>query len=325
MDTYDTICLSGGGIKGFALVGCLEYLQNNLIIDTNKINNWVGTSAGSIIGFLHSIGYTTQEIIDFIIDFNFKSLDSGANIDSLLMSFGINNGIKIIILLSRLLKEKLDYEDINFLKHYELTKKKLTIIGTNYSKGLEVAFNYETYPLMSILTAIRISISVPVIFEPVLFNDDYYVDGCLTNNFPLNYCDPKTTLGIYIKYSCLNKLNNILELLVGCMNIIADSISLKDNFDNKYKIIEIINNSEDFINFELTREKKLDIINIGYIYAEQFINNLDKITEPKVDKITEPKVDKITEPKVDKITEPKVDKITEPKVDKITEQLDNNI
>jgi hypothetical protein len=35
--------------------------------------------------------------------------------------------------------------------------------------------------------------------------------GCLTNNFPLNYCDPKTTLGIYIKYSCSNKLNNIID------------------------------------------------------------------------------------------------------------------
>ena len=239
MDVYDTICLSGGGIKGFSFIGALEYLHNKSYIDLNKINNWVGTSVGSIMSYLLTLGYTIQEIIDFILDFNFKSLESDISIDSLLVSFGVNNGIKFIILMSSFLKEKFNCEDINFLDHYKLTNKKLTIIGTNYSKGKEVAFNYETCPTMSVLTAIRISISVPIIFEPVLFNDDYYVDGGLTNNFPLNHCNPKTTLGIYIKNSCCNNMNDILELVKGCMSIISDTISLKNYSDNKYKIIGI--------------------------------------------------------------------------------------
>ena len=76
MDVYDTICLSGGGLKGFAFVGALEYLHNKSYIDLNKINNFVGTSVGSILSYLLTLGYTVQEIIDFILDFNFKSLES---------------------------------------------------------------------------------------------------------------------------------------------------------------------------------------------------------------------------------------------------------
>ena len=81
------------------------------------------------------------------------------------------------------LKEKYNLEDINFIDHFKLTGKKLTMIGTNFSKACETVFNYETYPLMSVITAIRISCSIPVIFEPVLFEGDYYIDGGLINNF----------------------------------------------------------------------------------------------------------------------------------------------
>ena len=62
MDIYDTICLSGGGIKGFSFIGALDYLQNKSFIDINKITNWVGTSAGSIVSYLFTLGYTIHEI-----------------------------------------------------------------------------------------------------------------------------------------------------------------------------------------------------------------------------------------------------------------------
>jgi NTE family protein len=185
MNTYDTICLSGGGIKGFSFIGALDYLQNKSYIDIAKINNWVGTSAGSILGYLFVLGYSTNEIGDFILDFNFKTLQSEISIDSLLESHGLNKGIKLMLILSSFLKEKHDLEDINFIDLFKLTNKKLTIIGTNFSKGLEAVFNYETHPTMSVITAIRISCSIPVVFEPVLFNGDYYVDGGLINNLEI--------------------------------------------------------------------------------------------------------------------------------------------
>ncbi len=273
MNIYDTICLSGGGIKGFSFIGALDYLQNKSHIDINKINNWVGTSAGSIMGYLFTLGYSIHEIGDFILDFNFQTLESEISIDGLLESHGLNNGIKMMVLMSSFLKEKYNLEDINFIDHYKLTNKKLTIIGTNFSKGQETVFNYETYPTMSVITAIRISCSVPVIFEPVLFNGDYYIDGGLINNFPLKHCNPETTLGIYIKNGCCNSLGNIIELIHGCIGIISDSISLKDYSSDKYKIIQIDNFMQEFMNFELTHDKKLKIIKLGQTFAQKFLND----------------------------------------------------
>ncbi len=277
---YDTICLSGGGIKGFSFIGALDYLQNKSHIDIGKITNWVGTSAGSIMSYLFTLGYSIHDIGDFILDFNFQALESDISIDGLLESHGLNNGIKIIVLMSNFLKEKYNLEDINFIDHYKLTGKKLTIIGTNFSKACETVFNYETYPSMSVITAIRISCSIPVIFEPVLFDGDYYIDGGLINNFPLKHCNPDTTLGIYIKNGCCNNLTNVIGLIHGCIGILSDAISLKDSKLGNYKIIQIDNFVQEFINFELNRDKKLKIIKLGQTFAQKFLNDLNSKVEP---------------------------------------------
>lgn len=280
---FDTVCMSGGGVKGFSFLGVLDYLEFNSYIDTRKINNWIGTSAGSILCFLFTLGYTVHEIGDFIIDFNFSKIQPEPSIDNLLVDFGIDDGSKLMLIMIGFLKEKYDIEDITFEEHFKLTNKKLSIIGTNFSKGTEVLFNYETMPSMSVLTAIRISSSIPIVFTPVLYDSDYYIDGAFVNNFPIKFCNPKTTLGIYIKNSCCNELNSIFSLISGCIAILSDTISKKDWTDGYPYIIEINNFMNEFTNFNIDRDKKLKIIKLGQLFAkkylEQSIKNHTKILE----------------------------------------------
>jgi patatin-like phospholipase/acyl hydrolase len=60
---YDTLCFSGGGIKGIIFVGILKHLKDINFIDMDNITTFIGTSIGSIISFilsplLTSITYT---------------------------------------------------------------------------------------------------------------------------------------------------------------------------------------------------------------------------------------------------------------------------
>ena len=64
-NNIDTICISGGGIKGFCFIGALNYLISKNYIYIKNINNWCGTSIGAVICFLLSIGYTINEIENF--------------------------------------------------------------------------------------------------------------------------------------------------------------------------------------------------------------------------------------------------------------------
>ena len=55
------LVLSGGWAKGFAHIGVLEVLEKEGI----PIDYIVGTSIGSIIGGLYSIGYNSQQLKEF--------------------------------------------------------------------------------------------------------------------------------------------------------------------------------------------------------------------------------------------------------------------
>ena len=277
MKKYDTLCLSGGGILGLSFIGTIEYLEKKQIINNleSKITNFAGTSVGSMVCFILSLGYTIKELKETILKFNIKKLIPEVNVENLLMNHGVDNGDKIKLIMISFLKEKVNVSDITFEDLYKLTNNKLTIVGTNFSKGIEVAYNYILTPKMSVITAIRISISVPIMFTPVFYENEYYIDGGIYNNFPLNYCNKESTLGIYIKNGSCNQLDNIFSLMLGTINIISDTISNKHCSNlNNCDIIEIQNNKKNITNFDIDINVKLDLIKMGIIAAKQFLKSI---------------------------------------------------
>ena len=271
INIFDTLCFSGGGLNGLGLIGVIDYYVKNKLIKIKKINNWIGTSVGAVLSFLYVLGYKTCEINDFVINFNFKKLIPEPTIDNLLGDFGIDKGSKIIIILIKFLKTKLNKSDITFIELFELTNKFYCIIGTNFTKSCECAFNYKTTPNMSVITAIRISISVPFIFTPVKFENDFYIDGAFVNNFPINYCNLKTTLGIYIKSNTDNNITSIFDLMSGCCNVVNTTITEKNNINCNFNIIKLEHCATKFVNFDLDKDIKQQIINSGFEKAKQHI------------------------------------------------------
>jgi predicted acylesterase/phospholipase RssA len=272
----DTICMSGGGLKGFSFVGALDYLNNTNYLDIKKIIKFVGTSAGSILALMLTIGYTPVELGDFVIDFDFKKMDPDILVENVFLKFGISNGERFEFILKSFLKRKLGVDDINFKNLYQVTKKTLVIIGTNFTKCCEEVFSWENTPSMSVITAVRISCSIPVFFTPVLYKGCYYVDGGVKNNFPINYCNKKTTLGLYIKNNNLiDSIDSIATIVTGCLGIVTDTITFKDT-DFHENVIQIDNYANEAIKFDLTIENKLKIINLGQTYAKKFVEEYPK-------------------------------------------------
>lgn len=68
------VALSGGGIRGLAHAGVLKALEENGI----KIDIIGGTSAGSMVASLYSIGYTPDEIYKCFIN-NYNKIVGGRN------------------------------------------------------------------------------------------------------------------------------------------------------------------------------------------------------------------------------------------------------
>jgi predicted acylesterase/phospholipase RssA len=159
----------------------------------------------------------------------------------------------MIYLFGQFLKFKFNITDITFIELYNLTKKKLSIIGTNYTKIKEECFNHNNTPDMSVITALRISISIPIIFTPVKYNGDMYIDGCFKNGFPLDYCNKETTLGLCIQNINNNRSEDSLFLpyfFKNCLSILVDTISEKNMLDNNPNVIMVTNLAESVVKFE---------------------------------------------------------------------------
>lgn len=275
---YDTICMSGGGVKGFAFIGALDYLNKKKIINIDNIKNWVGTSIGSILAYAVVCGFSINEMENFIIEFDFTKTNPDISIDNIFISHGISDGKRAEFILRSFIQHKFNIDDITFLELYKLTQKNLLIIGTNFTYAREEVFSHNTTPNMSVVTAVRISMSIPVFFTPILYNNCYYVDGSITNNFPIKYCDKYTTIGLYIRNNndtCNNEITSIVSVIIGCMNIISDTINHKDinMCDN---IVQIDNYKHEFINFDFTIETKMKLLKLGHTYAKKFIKDMPR-------------------------------------------------
>jgi predicted patatin/cPLA2 family phospholipase len=266
-------------------------------INLDKINKYTGTSFGAIFCFLLSIGYNTEELLIYFKNFKKKDMDIDLNLELFLSKYGFNDGNSYMDIVDTLFKLKTKLRDINFIDLEIFTKKKIYIIGTNFSRGKKEVFSSETSPNMSVILAIRISISIPFLFTPIIYNNNYYVDGCLTSDFGVEYCNIKTTLCLCLKTPKCFNYDSIYNIISGIMTIaikkeikdlkkleiIQNDCSSEINADDIYfkKILDIGTTSALIF---LKKEYKLEIKNLLSnldIKKTIFFANLNKYTDDR--------------------------------------------
>lgn len=67
---YADIVCEGGGIKGIALVGAINCLENY----GYTFKKMAGTSAGAIVASLIAVGYKGNELKDIVLNLNYPNL-----------------------------------------------------------------------------------------------------------------------------------------------------------------------------------------------------------------------------------------------------------
>lgn len=272
MSKYDTICLSGGGIKGICMIGAFKKLKENNIINFQEIKKYIGTSIGSIICFLLILSYTPYELIDFVLHLNFKKLESDIDCELLFENYGIDDGTKVISVIQTLLYDKLECYNITFKELYQKTNKEFTIIATNYTTKEESEFSYKKTPDLSVILAIRMSIAIPLVFTPVEYERNIYIDGGITNNFPINYGNIDKTLGICITTSSGPNIKSLTDYILGIMSMVSNSITTKHDFNEKNTIIINVDDNKP-MSFDIGKDEKNYYVEIGIKSAELFCHH----------------------------------------------------
>jgi len=278
MKNPKVLLFSGGAIKGYSYLGVIKALNEKKLLE--NVHTIIGTSVGSIVALLLSLElkYTEiEELFNSCNPENFKSF-TVTQIFNLYKTYGLESGEKINNYIKGLLESVLNNPFATFEDLYFKNKKKIMITGTCINKKKLEIFSYETTPKMPLYLAIRISISIPIIFSPVRYNGKLYIDGGVLENYPLSVIpsniESKYILGICIKNDGLSSdtfYNYILNIFVCIENYIYNRSENEMKKIANENTINLYINEMSFLKFKLNSEEKEKLFNIGYNSTKKYI------------------------------------------------------
>jgi len=214
------LVLSGGGAKGVAHIGVLKMLEEYNI----PIDYITGTSFGSIVGALYAAGYTVAEMEEIILNMDWDSFKND------------KQARKYTSIVDKIEREKY-FINLEIDENWKLKFPKGVLTGEAFYLELKSLFmrveevdNFDNLqiPFRAIATnintgesqamgegdlakAIFMSMAIPTVFEPVKDNGEFYIDGGLVDNLPVQ------------------EVLNMGADIVIAVDISADETIIKDN------------------------------------------------------------------------------------------------
>ncbi len=160
------LALGGGGARGLCH---MEFLQ---VLDEMGVKPTLisGTSIGSIIGAFYAAGMSASQIKDLYQSIGLKEMTHMIDFSLFPMS-GMVKGEGVTDFLNEHLPVKW-FEDLPI---------QLKIVATDFWKREEVVFEKG-----EIIPAVRASISIPGVFQPIKINSRILVDGGIVNPLPMS-------------------------------------------------------------------------------------------------------------------------------------------
>lgn len=273
------LVIGGGGIKGLSALGALKYLEDQDIICFPEI--LAGTSVGAVICFFINIGYSSKDVYDILEQIDFTKLVKYIEPENLLCDpcFGISSPEPILQVIYSCMKIKNIKKNITFKELFIQTQSKLIITGTCLNEVSLKYFSVDTYPDMPILKALRITISIPFIFRPYLFEEKLWVDGGCMNNFPIELFNDKLddVIGIYLddEYKVLKDINEVQDYFFRVFKCVFRGLNLNKLEIYKKYLIHIITSGNHSTNWEISQEDKKMLYELGLSQAQKYIDSQD--------------------------------------------------
>jgi predicted patatin/cPLA2 family phospholipase len=313
--TIKHLALAGGGISGLAGIGAIHHLFDSNILKIEEIKSIYGTSVGSIMGLFicfYKLGISIENIKDYIIQRPFHETYkiSMNQIIQIYEKKGIYDKNAAIILFKPFFQTIDLSTEITMKELYELTSIELYFYTVEINNYVLKELSYINTPDLSVIEAIYMSSTLPLIMCPLIRNNECFVDGGFLCNYPIQEClkneslkneslkneslkneslknenVEKEILGINYNYFTLQKIINVTEktsvidYIITILNniiIILSNSKAKDNTSKKYYEIDIPINwtFNSFINIFCCQKERQKFYELGMKTATDFIASL---------------------------------------------------
>jgi NTE family protein len=205
------LALGAGGAKGLSHIAFLQALDE-LGVRPVVI---AGASIGAVIGGFYAAGVSGARLEQIVKEIGFRDLYKIVLDFSILSNSAIFKGKGVEDFLARVIPAQTFAE----------VEIPLKVVATNFWDRRPVIFESG-----SLITAIRASMAMPAIFEPVLLNDMVIIDGGAVNPLPYDLIRAECDLTIAIDVSGEKTYNpgdpvpNMVESILSTFQIMQAAI-----------------------------------------------------------------------------------------------------
>jgi predicted acylesterase/phospholipase RssA len=300
------LVLSGGGMRGVLFVGALRYLylENMHKNITHIAANSIGSFVALFITFKLTIEEAEKVIYTSAGDTNLCNIPT-KNYYKIVSNLGLCSISHFMEHLRKVLRVKYpDMEDITFKEASKRFGVNLYFSTTNINRCENRIFSIEDTPDVSIFTACEASMAVPLIFNPVAIDGEYYYDGAFSNNFPIKifshvskeniigmviykeregYVPTKDKMNIFFIIRQICKMFDILRISQVTLNEInsgdKEYYFMPENITIQNAMNVIVNRKG--VRIELTDEQVNEMILYGFTCMAEYIDKRKELLYEK--------------------------------------------
>lgn len=277
-------CIFGGGaIRGLAYIGALNAMQELGIV----LNSFAGSSVGAVFAAFAALDYTTDEYKEIFAEVNFDLFrDVQFNFAK---KFAISKGEHFLEWIRTSIEKKFygsQYKkNENMPVTFKDVDKDLFVITTNINGCEPYIFSKYTTPDFEIAQAVKISTSLPGLFEPCVLGDKLLIDGDIMKSWPMwatnELLCPKDCRIIEFRLEGAknwNESHNSVEYLNSVFatmsNFATEFVSQKYKNKDKFDYISINTQHILPVQFTLPQKERENLVKLGYETTKNYFTNI---------------------------------------------------
>jgi NTE family protein len=208
LETRVDLVFEGAGFRQLALVGALSVLEDNGFV----VSRAAGASGGALVAALHAAGYSATELWSLFIELDTDVFADGdwktrlplvARSTGLLLGGGPYVGQRLHQWIGEHLAQRgvRTFRDLGFPDDREDQPYRLQLLVSDLTDDRVLALPRDAHRLgvdpddLEVALAVRMSISLPLFFEPVRWanpetgTEHLLIDGTVLSDFPVGMFD----------------------------------------------------------------------------------------------------------------------------------------
>jgi predicted acylesterase/phospholipase RssA len=256
--------LGGGGVRGIYYLGACAKIS-----DWMEADEIVGSSIGALMALCLLVKTPFNAMLDiFIRSSNYSSMIEN-NIDATLIDrkFGICRSVSRPLAL-KILKQANLAPDITLAGLREATGKLLTVATLCVSKNQHCYINATTHPDLPVQTAIEMSTAIPLLFEAVEWQGDFYVDNII-EIFPTGFAWTPEDVITAVRLRSDDR-DDTTPGLPGFIKKLWRCVRREPSVGPNWRICEIATDCNP-LDFGLTLKEKMEFVHMGAKAAEVWL------------------------------------------------------